>query len=244
MGEVLRQLLQAAAAADWQVETREAAPGRPLTFLRRPAAVDPGRHVYLSAGIHGDEPAGPLALLELIRADVLPRDIHLWLCPCLNPTGARQSTRHNEDGLDLNRDYNHLRSPEVRSHTGWLREVPSIDLALLLHEDWESDGFYLYELNPAGSPSLAQAIVDAVEVVCPIERAAVVDGRPTAAPGIIRPPDDPRARPDWPEAFWLLQHHAPLSYTLEAPSDFPLATRVASLVTAVRAAVDAHQNPA
>ena len=87
VGEILRDLLPAATAAEWRMETREAAPGRPLTFLHRPAPDGPRRHLYLSAGIHGDEPAGPLALLELIRSDALPRDAHVWLCPCLNPTG-------------------------------------------------------------------------------------------------------------------------------------------------------------
>jgi hypothetical protein len=41
-------------------------------------------------------------------------------------------------------------------------------------------------------------------------------------------------RPQWPEAFWLLTHKTRHSYTLEAPSDFPLETRVNALVTAVR----------
>ena len=42
-------------------------------------------------------------------------------------------------------------------------------------------------------------------------------------------------RLDWPEAFYLVHHKSPLSYTLEAPSDFPLATRVQALAAGVQA---------
>jgi hypothetical protein len=65
----------------------------------------------------------------------------------------------------------------------------------------------------------------------------MIEGRP-AKNGIIRPDIDPRQRPEWPEAFYLLTHKTRLSYTLEAPSDFPLSTRVEALVVAVRAALE------
>ncbi|NDE98924.1 MAG: hypothetical protein EB034_11715 [Verrucomicrobia bacterium] len=79
-------------------------------------------------------------------------------------------------------------------------------------------------------------MVDAVASVCPIDLTEVIEGRP-AHGGIIHPSHDPSSRPQWPEAFWLLQHKTRLSYTLEAPSDFPLPMRVDALVAAVRAAL-------
>jgi len=109
---------------------------------------------------------------------------------------------------------------------------------LCLHEDWESQGFYVYELNPDHQPSLAEAMVARVAGVCPIDRSESIEGRP-AQNGIIRPNLDPRSRPQWPEAFFLITHKTRLSYTLEAPSDFPLATRVAALVAGVGAALEA-----
>jgi len=42
------------------------------------------RTVYLSAGIHGDELAVPLTLLELLRADALPRQDNWVICPLMN----------------------------------------------------------------------------------------------------------------------------------------------------------------
>ena len=106
-----------------------------------------------------------------------------------------------------------------------------------MHEDWESSGFYVYELNPDGRPSLAERIVERVARVCPIDQSDLIEGRP-ARNGIIRPSLDPRSRPDWPEAFFLITHKSRLSYTLEAPSDFPLRTRVAALTAGVRAALE------
>ena len=107
----------------------------------------------------------------------------------------------------------------------------------MLHEDWEAAGFYLYELNPDQRPSRASAIIQAVSGVCPIETATLIDGRPCDGSGVIRPATDPTARPDWPEAFWLLQNRCRQSLTLEAPSDFPLANRVEALSAAVRCAL-------
>ena len=117
---------------------------------------------------------------------------------------------------------------------------PGFDLCLCLHEDWESNGFYLYELNPDGRPSLAELMIASVAELCPIDCSEVIEGRP-AQNGIIRPSVDPRSRPQWPEAFYLLSHKTRLSYTLEAPSDFALPVRVAGLVGAVRAALQASK---
>jgi hypothetical protein len=163
--------------------------------------------------------------------------VELRLCPCLNPTGFALNRRENRDGLDLNRQYLTPMAEETLAHIAWLKRQPSFDLSLCLHEDWEAHGFYVYELNPDLVPSLAEAMVARVAIGCPIDRSEIIEGRP-ARDGIIRPEFDPRSRPEWPEAFFLITHQTRLSYTLEAPSDFPLAVRVNALVTGVRAALE------
>ena len=55
------------------------------------------------------------------------------------------------------------RSAEIRAHAAWLRNQPNFDVTLCIHEDWESKGFYLYELNPTGRPTLADAMIAAVQ---------------------------------------------------------------------------------
>ncbi len=212
--------------------------GRTAYF--RPSARPDSPRLYFSAGMHGDEPAGPLAIRQLLDEDAWP-DASLWVIPCLNPQGIRAGTRENADGVDVNRDYRHFRSAEAAGHVDWLHRQPRFDLTLLLHEDWESHGFYTYELNWKSRPSLAPAIIEAVRKVCPIDESTVIDGREISEPGIIRPQIRPEERPEWPEALWLGVNKGPLSYTLEAPSDWPLEIRVRALVTAVRAALHHFQ---
>jgi hypothetical protein len=194
------------------------------------------KNLYISTGIHGDEPAGPLAVLNLLEDNRWP-DANLWLVPCVNPTGFTLNTRENIHGVDLNRDYRHLRTREVAAHVAWLNQQPHFDLALVLHEDWESNGFYVYELNPHNLPSLAEHIVDSVRELCPIETSDRVDDWPCNC-GIIRPPINPMDRPQWAEALYLIVHKSRLNYTLETPSDFDLHLRVKAHIRAVHRAFE------
>jgi murein peptide amidase A len=232
---VLRDVAVAAGSRGWVVESIAAGTCPDLLALTRRVPVVRQR-VYLSAGIHGDEPAGPLAVLELLRQDAWPADAEIRVVPCLNPTGFALNRRENADGCDLNRDYRNPASAEVRAHMAWLERQPGFHCAMCLHEDWESQGFYLYELNPDGQPSQAARMVEAVSTVCPIESAELIDGWP-ALSGIIRPEFNPAVRPEWPEAFYLVKNKTRHSYTLEAPSDYELGVRVSALVTGVRAAL-------
>lgn len=231
IAKLLRDTAQAASEAGWT-----ALPITDLLAGYQRLSPCAQANVYISAGIHGDEPAGPLAALELLRENIWPASANIWLIPCLNPGGYALNRRENEDGVDLNRDYRSLSTPLVKAHAQWLQACPRFDLTLLLHEDWESNGFYLYELNLELRPSIAEAIVAAVKEVCPIDLSPVIEGR-DAKDGIICANPDLLKRKDWPEAFYLIQHKAPLSYTLEGPSDFPLVTRVQALVRGVNAAL-------
>jgi hypothetical protein len=236
---VLRAVETAAHTHGWVSETFYEAGGFKFFALhRRPEGrrqKAEGR-IYISTGIHGDEPAGPLAALKLIEEDRWPENAEIFLLPCLNPAGFTLNQRANAGGIDLNRDYRQPLSAEVGAHIRWLQRQPEFDLTLCLHEDWESHGFYVYELNPDGHAPLGQKMVEAVARVCPIDLSPVIEGR-EAKGGVITPSLDPAARPQWPEAFWLLQNKTRRSCTLEAPSDFPLATRVGALVAGVKSAL-------
>lgn len=242
---VLRDIESAAQQHGWTSEIFHQTSEFNFPALHRPpsATGNPALpfRVYLSAGIHGDEPASPLAALRLLRENRWPANAELWFCPCLNPKGLVLNRRENPEGKDLNRDYRHRAAAEVRAHIRWLECQPAFDLCLLLHEDWESHGFYLYEQNPDRRPTLAETMIARVATVCPIDRSETIEGRP-AKDGIIRPNLDPNTRPQWAEAFYLIMHKTRLSYTLEAPSDFPLSTRADALVTAVNAAMAAFSH--
>ena len=234
--ELAARFEAAGRAAGFCIERFGEIAGCPLLALTKRT---PGRRsrIYLSAGIHGDEPAPPLALLELVEAGVFDASAVWFICPLLNPLGFTRGTRENADGLDLNRDYKHLCSAEIQAHRRWLQRQPNFDLTFCVHEDWESKGFYLYELNPHQRPTLAEPMIAAVERVCPIEIASVIDGRATAARGIIRPVSDPLLRDQWPEAIYLRAHHTTLGYTIESPSALPLPQRIAAHRAAIETAL-------
>jgi hypothetical protein len=237
--KVLRDINVAATEHGWNSEVFYESQDLKLLALTRAAKANTAgrrKKVYLSAGIHGDEPASPVAALNLIRNNQWPEDFDLWFCPCLNPLGFALNTRENSKGIDLNRDYLKPVAAEITAHIAWLERQPNFDLCLLLHEDWESHGFYLYEQNPEGRLPLAEPIIEAVSKVCPIDPNELIEGR-AATNGIVRPNLDPRTRPQWPEAFFLITHKTRQSYTLEAPSDYPMQTRVDGLVAAVNTAV-------
>jgi hypothetical protein len=228
----------AAQTHGWSSETFFQTPEFKLFALHRKSDLTPhASRIYISAGIHGDEPAGPLAALRLLRENKWPDNLDIWLCPCLNPIGFKLNCRENAKGIDLNREYLKPVAEEITAHIAWLNRQPKFDLCLLLHEDWESHGFYLYEQNPEKKPSLAEPMIERVAQVCPIDRSETIEGRP-AKNGIVRPNILPQERPDWPEAFYVITHKTRLSYTIEAPSDFALPTRITALATAVNVALE------
>lgn len=235
---IVARLEAAARTQGFRVDRFGEAGGVPLLGLsRRTPGVKP--RIYLSAGIHGDEPAPPLALLDWLERGWFD-DRAVWLlCPLLNPTGLALGTRENADGVDLNRDFNRPRTPEIRAHVAWLARQPAPDLAICLHEDWEAQGFYLYEINRHGLPSPARAMLAAIAGVCPVEPSASIDGWAVDEPGIIRTVDESQLGDTLPESLFLREAGARLGYTVESPSARPLAERIAALQHAVAAAVEA-----
>lgn len=197
-----------------------------------------GRCVYLSSGIHGDEPAGPLAMLVLLKSGAFGGDGHWMLCPALNPTGLAAGNRENGEGQDLNRDYRAQEHEETRAHVAWLenRRVP--DLFLSLHEDWESTGFYFYEINCGeDQPERARAILNAVAPWFPPEPSAQVDGHEVREQGWIDHIPEADLPESWPEAIYVAKRGCPLSFTFETPSGAELAARVSAHVAAVQQAL-------
>ncbi len=226
---------QAAAGDGFAPVPLSETPAGTLTAWEKPG---PGPHIYLSAGIHGDEPAGPLAILHLLRGGYFQKQARWSVCPSLNPTGLATGTRENANGEDLNRDYWARRTAEVQAHARWCESLPTPDLFISLHEDWESSGFYFYEINLGpDSPNRARTILDAVADILPIEPLLEVDGHDVRDPGWIYHGAEADLPRSWPEAIFLAKQGCPLSFTFETPSTAaPLSKRVAALTAAVRAA--------
>ena len=234
-----RDAEEAARAGGWTVRHLSATVTSSRPWFQRAALTGPGApRVYLSAGIHGDEISGPLALLEMLRRPDFFSAFHVTIFPLLNPEGLARDVRGNETGLDLNRDYRDSKSAEILSHIEALQTLDRFDAAMMLHEDFEGIGAYLYELNDALPPTLGAEIIAAMGRHVPIDVRPEIEEMPAHGGVISRndivalrgPIED---RPDWPEAIYLSVHHTRVSYTTETPKPFPIAQRVQAPLAAV-----------
>jgi protein MpaA len=240
-----RAIEEEAQADGWTVRHLTPTDSGPRPWLQRAAkgGLD-APHVYFSAGIHGDEISGPLALLEMLRQRAFFANFDVTIFPILNPNGLARDLRGNAAGIDLNRDYRNSQSDEILSHIEALKSLGRFHAAMMLHEDWEGIGAYLYELNDELSPTLGDEILAAMGRHVPIDRRPQIEEVP-ARNGLISrrdliaihgPIED---RPDWPEALYLSVHHTRVSYTTETPKPFPIAHRVQAQIAAVQTLLNA-----
>ncbi len=216
--------------------------GGDVYSLASPALQERGG-LYISAGIHGDEPASCEALITWAESHVGDlRDLPVILFPCLNPWGLMQNVRLDENGIDLNRTFNNGGSVVIEG----LKQVIGpyqFELALCLHEDYDAEGFYLYEVQ-RGKPYWGEALLELASRVIPIDPRPKIDGR-VARAGLIRRRIDPALfeRIGHPEAIYLHQHHAVHALTLETPSEFALERRVAAHVLVIEECLRRIQFP-
>lgn len=189
--------------------------------------------IYISAGIHGDEPAATEALITWAEKNV--RRLHrlpLLLLPCLNPWGLISNTRVNEDGLDLNRLFHRDDQPVV-SAVKRLAAPHQFAVAMMLHEDYDGQGFYLYDVERA-EPYWGEALIQAARPHIAIEGRPRIDGRKITN-GVYRRRLDMRRFDSmgFPEAIWFHVHQAERSLTIETPSEFALDQRVRAQVAVI-----------
>ena len=232
----LRAWSREATARGFQSETLVEVGGYPLLASDRGDLSKPC--IYLSSGMHGDEPSGPQALMELLKADFFDDRFRWLICPVLNPTGLEAGTRENVHGIDLNRDYCQCQTQEVCAHTSWLKKQPAPQLFLSLHEDLESSGFYFYEINIGGEASPYRAILKAAAPHFPPEPETIIDDHPVTEPGWIYHSEHPDLPEGWPEAIYLAKMGCPLSLTFETPSRSAMGQRMSCHQAVVKAAVE------
>lgn len=200
-------------------------------IVSKPSQSGQGYKFGIFAGIHGDEPAGVLAALELSRwaaenPDEL-RDFELHFFPLCNPTGYTLGTRYNQNGLDLNREFwfGSL-EPEVVFLESELRRE-RYDGIIALHSDDECDGCYGFVSGALLSEHLLRPALAEANHHLPCCPQPIIDGF-VADQGIIRegylgilsgPPE---------------QRPRPLEIVFETPALAPLNHQVEATVVAVK----------
>lgn len=194
--------------------------------------------VYLSAGIHGDEVGATEGLLHWAETSSHQLEqINVVIIPCLNPWGLAANSRVDKSGIDLNRNFHDDSHPLVAGMRELLRGR-KFDLGICLHEDYDAQGLYVYEVVRHGLESWAHELVKEGGIVIPPDPRASIDGRRTSK-GVIRRRALPRKiYATMPESLYLYSNnHTQRSYTVETPSEFALHDRLQTHADFVSVAV-------
>jgi protein MpaA len=196
------------------------------------------RRIGIFALLHGDEPAGAMALLGWLRAMAadpsLASGYDLVCYPVCNPTGYEDGSRHNRAGFDLNREFwRGSAQPEIGILEAELRGR-QFDGVIALHADDTCDGLYGYAHGRLFNENLLRPALRASERILPCDRRAVIDGFSAhegviadCFPGVLAPPPDQR-----PQPFEVI---------FETPAAMPLDKQAEAAQTALLAMLTAHR---
>ena len=159
----------------------------PRYIFRGPNSSDPIR-LGIFAAIHGDEPAGAMALtqflLDLVAEPQLAENYLISAYPICNPTGLEDNTRGARSGVDLNREFwKSSGEPEVQLLEHELRTM-HFNGIIQLHADDTSDGIYGFARGATLTRGLLRPALDAASKVLPLNRNSEIDGF-AAQDGII-----------------------------------------------------------
>jgi len=206
-----------------------------LLCFRSPALQSSGG-IYLSAGIHGDEPAGTEGLYQWAELHcTILREIPVMIFPCLNPWGLVRNRRTDSENRDLNRCY-HLDSiPQIKAQKELMRDY-KFRLAMCLHEDYDAQGVYLYEIRQKLT-TFGRELLAAAGYYVPIDARRTIEGR-RAEQGWIARKINLKKFPFIAEAIHLGFNHSERTITAETPSEYDLGPRIQAHVAMIQRAIE------
>ncbi|MDE0317250.1 MAG: M14 family metallocarboxypeptidase [Candidatus Poribacteria bacterium] len=234
----------------------------PLYCLRYTAQQKSSPLIYVSAGIHGDEPAAVECALRLVELLVdsdlhnrfpFPLNEYNWLIsPCDNPYGYERDIRENSAGFDLNRMFEtptqcpetafiaeslqrkQCAHPQNTRSNNTIRKRGKIELALDLHEDSESDGFYLWERRTSQCLPIGNVIVKNVAGLCSINQEPLIEDHRNEN-GVVTLLDQVTTK-GWTRGRYLAEQVNTRCLILETPTQLDWETRIAAHLMAIQTA--------
>ena len=218
--------------------------GAPRTLLCAEMGDAHAPAIALACGVHGDEPAPPWALLDLVERGELEARYAYRIWPCTNPSGYAAGTRENAEGVDVNRSFGRGgQTPEARAIVTSNRDR-KFALSLDLHDDCDAQGFYCYEY---GEGDVGRRAIEAVAAAGhPIQDLRDCDlGGPLddvyLDDGVVRAPAAAEAQAIGGLSYTLsvVRHAARRALTFETPLRLPWEQRLEIHRIAVKAAIDA-----
>jgi murein peptide amidase A len=151
----------------------------PRFSFRGPNNVDPIR-IGIFAAIHGDEPAGALAviqfLMDLVANPALAEDYQIYAYPICNPTGFEDNTRCSRNARDLNREFwRNSSEAEVQVLENELR-LQHFHGLIQLHADDTSEGIYGFVRGATLTENLLRPALREAGKILPRNNSALIDG--------------------------------------------------------------------
>lgn len=148
------------------------------------------RTVCFSAGIHGEEIAGPLAVLEFLKrynAKEFP-NIKIILFPVVNPSGFDKEERLNKEGINLNQSFLEKNIP--KEDKIFYNEIKKEKIFFFhaLHEDSDEKRFYLYNFEKRFE-KVYRKIISLAKKFFPINLEKIIDHAPASKGMITNKPD-------------------------------------------------------
>jgi murein peptide amidase A len=206
-----------------------------LHCLTSPALKD-SSGIYLSAGIHGDEPASCEGLYQWAELyQPVLRELPVMIFPCLNPWGLVHNRRTDSENRDLNRCYHLETLPRISAQKELLRDR-KFRLAICLHEDYDAQGAYLYEIRKRLT-TFGGELLAAAGFYVPIDERVTIEGR-RADQGWIARKINLKKFPVIAEALYLAANHSERTITTETPSEYGLCERVQAHVAMIQRAIE------
>lgn len=214
----------------------------PIHRISLPNASEKSHTILLTAGVHGDEPAGIETVLHLLESEEceILAPFSFTIVPCINPSGYVDNTRENRQGADINRSFEEDSVAEVRLIKDLL-QGQQIDCFIDLHEDWEAKGFYLYE-GRRNKNGIGADIISAVEEIGPIDS----DGDIGGEDGNDNDSNESISRGVFAVAAawgtvglapYVLEYYAPHVLIFETPTSWEIDRRVAAHLAALKSAL-------
>lgn len=205
-----------------------------------------GKKVFLSGGIHGDEPAGMYAILTFFEkyAHQYEHRFAFTAFPCLNPWGLQLNTRSNAQNQNLNREFkDNTSAKEIQLILPLLEtyifamDFHETALDFVRIDDSEPKGktpdtFHLWEVCENKRLRVGRKIVENIEKAgFPVCKWPTIYGDKNNG-GVIWYPEG-CGTPCYLEgtacdSFLVNRHHTSQSFTIETPSGWKLKRRVAA----------------
>lgn len=193
------------------------------------------KHVLITGGMHGDEPAGVEAVLQFLARDntALLKNYSFLVIPCINPYGYVHNTRETLGNIDINRAFESDGLSEVAIVKEALGQT-QFSLAIDFHEDYDATGFYIYE-GKRDEQYIGPKLATAAKAIGPIDPDDPGEDAPDLTEGVYK------IATSWGTqglAPYLLHFHSEHVIISETPTIWHLERRAALHLTILDTALN------